>query len=195
MAYEAATPATYDDTQLLSPAGGGDRAVWRRAQTWCAIGVLPSLDGARLAATDVAHFVAAAGGDVEAADAVADALAAAIGSAAAGSGRKAEAGRACLVALGRALDALSPDGVAAAAKEARMFREEEGVGASAGARGVFVARALRAQAATEAAVKGVLSPSQESRARPRRSPRGSPPMPSHLAARTRLADTPRSAII
>eukprot|EP00965_Chrysotila_dentata_P124358 4110952-Pleurochrysis_carterae.AAC.1 len=64
--------------QVLRGAGEGEEAALARAGLLCTIGLMPSLDSARLPAQDVARFIAAAGGDQTAADAVHASLTAAL---------------------------------------------------------------------------------------------------------------------
>eukprot|EP00965_Chrysotila_dentata_P023282 771526-Pleurochrysis_carterae.AAC.1 len=93
----------------------------------------------------------------------------------AANGVLAAAGRACLAALHGTLDALGTGGAAEVAREARAFRDETGMLASAGARGAFAATVLRVAAAREMAAAATASPLRQG-APPtlRRSPRRSP---------------------
>eukprot|EP00965_Chrysotila_dentata_P052393 1737524-Pleurochrysis_carterae.AAC.2 len=111
------------------------------------------MDDARVQARDVALFVGAAGGNLEAADAVANVIAEAVAPGEAGAagygGVRGAASEACLRAPRGAGDALGVEGAAKVAREARAFRQDLGVPASAGARGTFVARALMRAAARQ----------------------------------------------
>eukprot|EP00965_Chrysotila_dentata_P144122 4760920-Pleurochrysis_carterae.AAC.2 len=116
------------------------------------------LDGVRVPARAAAQFLAAAGRNADAADIVEAAVAAAMGCDGGGDeqppaadGVLAAAGRACLAALHDTLDALGTGGAAEVAREARAFRDETSMVASAGARGAFAATVLRVAAAREMA--------------------------------------------
>eukprot|EP00965_Chrysotila_dentata_P019445 646497-Pleurochrysis_carterae.AAC.1 len=65
-----ASAADFNYAQALRGLGETEATAWGRAGLLCTIGVLPPLDSTRLPARDVAHFIAAAGGDQAAADAV-----------------------------------------------------------------------------------------------------------------------------
>eukprot|EP00965_Chrysotila_dentata_P109390 3615175-Pleurochrysis_carterae.AAC.1 len=62
--------AARDDGMWALRAPGEDEATtWARAGLLCTVGLMPSLDGARVSTEDVAQFVAAAGGNQAAAGA------------------------------------------------------------------------------------------------------------------------------
>eukprot|EP00965_Chrysotila_dentata_P119356 3945750-Pleurochrysis_carterae.AAC.1 len=191
----------FDYAQALRGPGETEGTAWGRAGLLCSMGVLPPLDSAHLPARDVAHFVAAAGGDQASADAVHRAMDAAMARGDSGTpthedAATAAAGAACLRALHDALDALGMAGATSVAQEARAFRAAMGVPATAGARGAFALQALRAVPPPGPGGGDAFSPPRRGTDAAARSPlRRSPRLASQQTALTLVGDSPRSQTI